>query len=211
MPNSTDAVETGLDVLGDRDQVQRQPPEHLEVLLRQAQQSGGDPGRELERHRLDQIDLAVVLELVDQLIADRVDHLGFPLRERALLERLAHQAAMVVMLLAVHAEDRRPEDQADRVVVHLRGEHRVLAEGREDAFEVEQRPVLRDFQLLGHQVALHERAAPHRRRLAHVLEESVRIGLHVRNGRLVVWIGADRHSASRTAASSGSVALSLLF
>ena len=49
---------------------------------------------------------------------------------------------MVVMLLACHAEDRRPEDQPDRLVVHLRGEHRVLAEGGEDALEVEQRPVL---------------------------------------------------------------------
>ena len=47
--------QTGLDVLGDRDQVQRQPPEQLQVLLRQAEKGGGDPGGEFERHRLDQI------------------------------------------------------------------------------------------------------------------------------------------------------------
>ena len=51
---------------------------------------------------------------------------------------------MVMMLLAVHAEDRRAEDEADRVVVQLRAEHLVLAERRKHAVEVEQHPVLID-------------------------------------------------------------------
>ena len=130
-------VEACLDVLGDGDEVQRQPPEHLQILLRQSQQRRGHASGELERHRLDQIDFAVVFELIDQLIADGVDDLGFPLVQCALLERLAHQAAVVVMLFARHAENRRPEHQPDRLVVHLRGEHRVLAEGGEDTLEVE--------------------------------------------------------------------------
>ena len=51
----------------------------------------------------------------------------------------------------------------------------VLAEGREDALEVEQRPLFGALELRRHQVALHERAAPHRRRLAHVLEVGIGI------------------------------------
>src|SRR5262249_31198804 len=80
--------------------------------------------------------------------------------------------------------------QADRLVVHLRGEHGVLTERGEDAVEVEQGPVLWVLELLGHQVALHERAPPHRRRVAHVVEVSVRIALEIRGA---LRIGAGRH------------------
>jgi hypothetical protein len=150
-------------------------------------------GGELERDRLDQVGFAVVFDLVDQFFADRVDHFRFPLRQGALPEGLGDQAAMVVVLLAMHAKNGRAEHQPDGLVVHLRPVHVVIAEGREDAFEVEEGPLFGGRQPGRRHGRVHERAAPHRLCLAHVLEEAVWIARQIRGPRLVVRIGADRH------------------
>ena len=108
------------DVGRDRDEVERQPPEQVEILAGQPEQFGDDPGGKLERQRLHQVGVAVVLDLVDQLIADRPDDRWLPAFQCGGPEGLGHQAAMVVMLFAAHRQDGVAHHQADRLVVGRR-------------------------------------------------------------------------------------------
>jgi len=67
------SVQPRHDVRRNRDEVKRQTPEKIEILGGESQQYGDDPGRKFERQRLHQVGVAVVLDFVDQLIADRPD------------------------------------------------------------------------------------------------------------------------------------------
>src|SRR5208337_3346777 len=66
-------VQPGHDVGRNRDEVKRQPPEEVEILMGQSEQYGDDPRRKLECQRLYQVAVTVVFDFVDQLIADRPD------------------------------------------------------------------------------------------------------------------------------------------
>ena len=100
---------------------------------------------------------------------------------------------MVVVLLAVHAQDRRAEDQADRVVVLLRAEQLVVAEGPKTLLKSNSVHSFVGRSSGGVMRGVHDRAAPHRLGLAHVREVGVRIARQIQGDRLIVRIGADRH------------------
>jgi hypothetical protein len=138
------------DVGRDRDDIQRQPPEQVKVLAREPEQFGDDPGGELERQRLHKVGVPVVLDLVDQLIADRTDDRWLPAFERGGTKCLCYQASMVVMLLATHGQDHVAHHQPDGLVVGGGGEDLVVAERLEDAVVAEQHPLVFRFQLRRH-------------------------------------------------------------
>ena len=189
------------DVGRDRDEVERQPPEQVKVLARKPEQFGDDPGGELERQRLHQVGVPVVLDLVDQLIADRTDDRWLPAFERGGTKCLGYQASMVVMLLAAHRQDHVAHHQPDRLVVVGGGEDLVVAERLEDAVVAEQHPLVFRFQLWRHQFVVHQRPVEHRIGAAHVFEVRIGAGLAggVQSDGLVPNIrafGAQRHCRS---------------
>ena len=118
----------GHDVGLDGDQVEGQPPEHVEIFRGESEQHGDDPGRKLERQRLHQVGVAVVFDLVDQLIADRPDDRWLPAFQRGSPKSLGHQAAVVVVFFAAHRQDGVAHHQTDRLVVGGRSEDPVVAE-----------------------------------------------------------------------------------
>lgn len=108
---------------GVADQFDRASVKHGQVVCRQTQQGGDDPGGKLEGELADQIGPAGVDELVDEGVADRPDDGGFPAGQGLGLERRGHQVAVVAVFFALHRQDGRPHEQADGGVVHRRTEH----------------------------------------------------------------------------------------
>ena len=120
---------------GVADQLHRTLAEPRQVFLGQAQQLRDDAGGELEREVSDQIGFAGVDELVDQRVDDGPHDLRFPPQQRLRLERRGHQIAVFPMLLTLHRQDGRADEQTDGGVVDVRVEHLAVTEDPVDRVE----------------------------------------------------------------------------
>ena len=68
-------------------------------------------------------------------VDDRPDDGRFPLHERFGFERRRNEIAVFAMLLALHGQDRRTDEQPDGLVVDVRIEHLAVTEHSVDRVE----------------------------------------------------------------------------
>jgi len=141
------------------DQLHRALVEHLQVFVGQTEQSGDDPGGELEGEIPDQVGFTGVDEFVDQRVADRPHNGGLPPGQCFGLECRGHQIAMIAMLLSLHRQDGGPHEQADCLVVRLGAEHPAVPEHSVDRVERHRRVLPLRHQRLGRLGVIHDGAA----------------------------------------------------
>ena len=136
--------------------------------------------------------MTVVFDFVDQLIAHRPDDRRLPALERGGPEGLGHQAAVVVVFLAAHRQDRVAHHQADGLLVGGRGEDPVVAERLKHAVIAEQHPLVVRPQFLRHLMSGPQRAVPDRIGAPHVFEERIGAGFtgEVESDGLAAGVGA---------------------